>query len=140
MSVDESLVGDRDLVDVELHEMARRGIHAGLAQLVRVHLAETLEARELQLALRVLVDHAHARRVVGDVDLLAADLDRVERRLRDVELARLHQRRHLPVEERDEQRADVAAVDVGVGEDDHLAVADLGEVEVGADARRRSRR
>ena len=38
----------------------RRGIHARLAQLVRVHLAETLEPRELQLAIRVLLDRRAA--------------------------------------------------------------------------------
>ncbi len=65
--------------------MTGRGIHARLAQLVRVHLAEPFEAGERELAIRVFLHHAQARRVVGDVLLLAADLDRVQRRLRDVE-------------------------------------------------------
>ena len=83
------------------------GIHARLAQLVGIHLAEALEARELQLAVGVLLDDLEAARFVGHVHLLAADLDRVERRLRDEEPARLHQRQHLAVEERDQQCADV---------------------------------
>ena len=45
------------------------------------------------------------------------------------------QLRHLPVEEGEQQRADMGAVDVGVGHDDDLVVAELGEVElVAADA------
>ena len=47
-------------------------------------------------------------------------------------MALLDQLRHLPVEERQQQRADVGAVDVGVGHDDDLVVAQL--------SRRRSRR
>ncbi len=82
----------------------------------------------------MLLHHAQSRRVVGDVLLLAADLHGVQRWLRHVEAAVLHQRRHLPVEERDQQRADVAAVDVGVGQDDHAPVAHLRDVEVGTDA------
>ena len=42
---------------------------------------------------------------------------------------------HLAVEEGQQQRADVRAVDVGVGHDDDLAVAALGEVHLVADAR-----
>ena len=55
--------------------------------------------------------------------LLLRDLE--ERRPGDVDVPRLDQLAHLPEEERQQQRADVLAVDVGVGEDDDLAVADL---------------
>jgi hypothetical protein len=40
-----------------------------------------------------------------------------------------HQFGHLPIEERQQQRADVRAVDVGIGHDDDLVVAQFGEVE-----------
>jgi hypothetical protein len=40
------------------------------------------------------------------------------------------QRLHLPEEEGEQQGADVGPVDVGVGQDDDLVVADLGDVEV----------
>ena len=69
------------------------------------------------------------------VDLLLADERRVQRRLGDVDVAVVHQLGHLAEEEREQQRADVAAVDVGVGEQDDLVVADLREVELGFDAR-----
>ena len=62
-------------------------------------------------------------------------VDLVERRLGDVEVAALDQLRHLPVEEGQQQRADMRAVDVGVGHDDDLVVAQLVGVElVAADA------
>src|SRR5262249_29593335 len=43
----------------------------------------------------------------------------------DVDVALGHQQRHLAVEERQQQRADVLAVHVGVGEDDDALVAEL---------------
>ena len=54
----------------------------------------------------------------------------IERRLRDVDVAALDQLRHVAEEERQQQRADVRAVDVGVGHQDDLAVAQLGGIEV----------
>ena len=75
------------------------------------------------------------RRLILQVALLASALHLVERRLGDEEVAALDQLRHLPVEEGEQQRADMGAVDVGVGHDDDLVVAQLLEVEiVAADA------
>ncbi len=68
-------------------------------------------------------------RVVVDVFLALLALDEVERRAGDVDFALLHELRHLAVEEREQQRADVRAVHVGVGHDDDPAVAQLGDVE-----------
>ncbi len=68
--------------------------------------------------------------VVLDVDLLLAALDLVERRLRDVDVAALDQLGHLAVEERQQQRADMRAVDVGIRHDDDAVIAQLVGVEV----------
>ena len=46
----------------------------------------------------------------------------------------LDQRRHLLIEERDQQRGDVRAVDVGVGHDDDALVAQVVVVVLGAGA------
>src|SRR6185437_10488196 len=54
----------------------------------------------------------------------------VERRLRDIEVAAVDQRLHLPEEEGQEQRADMAAVDIGVGHDDDAVVARLVGLEI----------
>jgi hypothetical protein len=53
-------------------------------------------------------------RLLHEVALLAADLDPVERRLGDVDVARVDQPLHVTEQERQDQRADVGAVDVGV--------------------------
>ena len=63
--------------------------------------------------------------VVLEVDLFLALLRLVQRRLRDVDVAALDQLGHLPVEERQQQRADVRAVDVRVGHDDDAVIAQL---------------
>src|SRR5262249_31731978 len=48
----------------------------------------------------------------------------------DVDVPTLEHLGDLAEEEREQERPDVGAVDVGVGEDDHLVVADLVAVEV----------
>ena len=68
--------------------------------------------------------------VVLQVALLAPLLDLVERRLGDVDVAALDQLRHLAIEEREQQRADVAAVHVRVGHDDDAVIAQLLDLEV----------
>ena len=68
--------------------------------------------------------------LVLQVDLGLAAGDLVEGRLRDEEMAVVDQIRHVPVEECQQQGADVGAVDVGVGHDDDPAVAQLGDVEL----------
>src|SRR5712691_8274577 len=54
------------------------------------------------------------RAFILEVLLGFSAVDLVERRLRDEEVAALDQLRHLPIEERQQQRADMGAVDVGV--------------------------
>ena len=77
------------------------------------------ELDENLVQLRVVIHVFHA--------FLARDL--VERRLGDVDKALSDQLRHLPVEKRQQQRADVRAVHVRIGHDDDLVVAQLFEVE-----------
>ena len=74
------------------------------------------------------------RRFILEVRLAAAALDLVERRLGDVDVAVFDELAHLPVEEGEQQRADVGAVDVGVRHDDDAAIAELLGVELRADA------
>ena len=70
------------------------------------------------------------RALVLEILLGLAAGDFVERRLRDVEMAAVDQLGHLPVEERQQQGADMGAVDVGVRHDDDLVVAQLVDVEL----------
>jgi hypothetical protein len=63
------------------------------------------------------------RRVVLDVQLLLALLHLVQRRQADVDVAPFDQLRHLAVEEGQQQRADMRAVDVRVGHQDDAVIA-----------------
>src|SRR4051812_1412832 len=69
-----------------------------------------------------------------DVALVAALLELVERRLGDVDVAGLDQVLHLAEEQREDERADVGPVHVGVRHEDHLVVAGALEVELVAHA------
>ena len=63
--------------------------------------------------------------LVLEIALLFAELRLVKRRLRDVDVAALYQLGHLAIEEREQQRADMGAIDVGIGHDDDAVVAQL---------------
>ena len=59
----------------------------------------------------------------------------VERRLGDIDVTAFNEFGHLPVEERQQQRTDVRAVDVRVGHDDQAVITQLlGFVFVFSDA------
>ena len=68
--------------------------------------------------------------VVPGVELALALLGAVERRERDVDVAGLEERAEVAVDEREQQRPDVGAVDVGVRHQDDLVVAELLVVEL----------
>ena len=122
------------VVEAHPEQQPGRRVHGGLPQLVGVHLAEALVALDGRL-LAVEPDLDLLQLVVGvGVHRLLARLHLIERRLGDVDVARLDEVAHVTEEEGEQQGADVGAVDVGVGEDDHLVVAGLVDVEVVADA------
>jgi hypothetical protein len=68
--------------------------------------------------------------LVLEVRVFFALRDFEQRRLRDVEMAAVDDLAHVAVEERQDQRADVRAVDVCVRHDDDLVVAELRDAEV----------
>ena len=76
--------------------------------------------------------HHLARKLllIPDVFLRLALLQTVERRLRNVDMSPLNELLHLPEKEGQQQRADVRSIHVGVGHEDDLAVAELGDIEV----------
>ena len=139
---EERLVAAVALEQLEHHVARRAAPLDDLQVLLERH--QPLEPR-LELGageLRAVGQHQHARfgraldqpllhvALVADEELAPAALGAEQRRLRDVDVARLDQQPHLPVEERQQQRADVRAVDVRVGHDDDAVVAQLREVEV----------
>src|SRR5581483_12017885 len=131
----DDVVGDRRVFHLDLEQRPVARVHRGGPQLVVVHLAEALEPADLRLAPLVLGEEGVQGVIVLQVGLLLPEDGRVQRRLGDVDVAHLHQVGHLPVEERQQQRPDVGAVDVGVGEQDDLVVPGVVEVELVGDAR-----
>jgi hypothetical protein len=111
------------------------GVEGGLGQLGHLHLAETLEPAPLDvLGLAVALGQLGgdgvalgvAERPVG----LAPDLGGVQRRLGGEHPALVEHGPHVAVEQGEQQTADVAAVDVGVAEDDDAPVASQVDVEL----------
>ena len=96
----------------------------------RLRTLAVLADLELQVLGGAPHDLAREFLLVLDVLLALALLDAIERRLRDEDVAAQDQLLHVAEEEREQQRADVRAVHVGVGHDDDLAVAQLGSVEI----------
>ena len=70
------------------------------------------------------------RALILEILLGLAAVDLIKRRLRDVDVAALDQLFHLPEKERQQQRANMTAVDIGVGHDDDLVVAQLVGIEL----------
>ena len=87
------------------------------------------EAREHDVFGAELEENAVQLIVVVDVLFAFLALDFVEGRLGDVDVAALDQALHLAVEKREEKRADVGAVHVGIRHDDDLVVAGFGGIE-----------
>src|SRR6185312_8086943 len=69
------------------------------------------------------------RGIILQVQLVLALLDLVERRQPDINMAALDQLRHLPVEEGQQQGADVRTIDVRIGHDDDAVVTQLVGIE-----------
>ena len=67
--------------------------------------------------------------LVFQIALLLAVFGFIQRRLGDIDIAALHQLRHLAVEKSEQQRADMRAVHIGIGHDDDAVVAQLCGVE-----------
>src|SRR5918998_918518 len=132
----EDLVRHSRRLDGHLEQRPVLRVHRRLPELDGVHLPETLEAPDVRVAVGVEAPQRLAQLRLGvHVVVLALVRDLVQRRLREVHVAALEELRHVPVQERQNQRADVAAVLVRVGHDDYLVVADVRYVEVLPDAR-----
>ena len=132
----EDRVGAHGVLNVHAEDGADVRIHRGLPELVRVHLAETLIALDGDAfaAILELTQVGVPLLVAVEPTDFATVLDAVERWLGDVEVAALDKVAHVAEEERQKKRADVRAVYVCVGHDYHAMVAQLGEVEVFAEA------
>ena len=113
--------------DVDPEQRAPSRVHGGLLELGGVHLAEPLEAAHVHLGVvgELALDEPLLVLLVARVDRLGAVGELEERRHRQEQVLVLDQLRHLLVEEGDQQRGDVGAVDVGVRHDDDALVAQV---------------
>src|SRR6266704_2519402 len=64
--------------------------------------------------------------LIADVAEGLALLNQVEGRLRDIDVTAFDELVHLPIEERQQQGANVGAVHIGISHDDDLAITQLG--------------
>ncbi len=62
----------------------------------------------------------------------------IERRLGNEYMTMLNQRFHVAIEERQQQRTDMRAIDIGIGHDDDFIVPALGNIEFFANTRSKS--
>ena len=139
----EQLVGLGRVVEGDLEQDAVRRVHRGVPQLVGVHLAEALVALDRvllgQLAAGLDARRPSARRARGRCRRTRAS---ALRPLASCTAAAARGRRGPTStsgrmkrnSKREQQGADVLAVDVGVGHQDDLVIAQLVEVEVVVDA------
>src|SRR3989440_3995603 len=131
----EERVGGCGVLDRHLFEDASRGIHRGLPEFIRVHLAQAL----VSLVRHPLV--AEALRQIFPLPLCVrvveflAFLDLVQGRLRDVDVAAIEERTHVAEEQGEEEGRDVLAIHVRVGHRDDFVISHLLGVELLADAR-----
>src|SRR6476620_2947999 len=139
----EDLVGLGGVVERDLQQRAGALVHRRLAELLVVHLAEALVALDRvvlrqapALALPECLEAVALPVAVGELVVDTTTPPEAEqRRLREVDVAGLDERAHEAEEQRQQEGADVHAVDVGIGHQHDLVVAGLVDVEVLADAR-----
>ena len=118
----------RGVVDVDALQPPPARVHRRAPELVRHHLAQALEALDRRRG----GARGQLRRELGlgpAVRRPRAAADLVQGRARDEDVATAHELAPVAVEEGQQQRADVRAVDVGVRHDHDAAVAQLGRVE-----------
>ena len=111
----------------DAEQRAAAELHGGLLELGGQHLAEPLEAAHLDFRARfeLALDQRLAMLLVAGVERLGALRQPVERRQREKEMPAADELRHLAIEEGEEQRGDVGAVNIGVGHHDDLVVAQI---------------
>ena len=115
----------------DLDESARGGVHGRHPHHLRVVFAKTLGAVDGELlALQLFDDLGFLRVRVGKPRLILAR-DLIQGRFRDIHIALLNERRAKPVDHGQNQRADLVAVDVGIGADDDLVPAQVFQVKRG---------
>ena len=133
-------LGRGGVLDAHLQQRARLGLHRGFPKLFGVHLAQTLVALHV-VFIGIVAQLGHelvfslvVEQVLQDFSALGILLfQTVQRRLRDIDVAAADQVGHVAIEERQQQAANMRAVNIGIGHDDDAVVASGVAVVVFAD-------
>src|SRR5262245_35272071 len=126
-----------DLIgDLYPKQASRSRVECGLPEHLGHHFAQALESRDLGVRATVAVQLQQpvTMRIVEGPERLLADVNPVERRLREKHLAAGNQLRQVAIDEREQKRCNVMTVGVGVGQDDDAAVAEPREIEILSEA------
>ena len=115
----------RILGDADAEQGSLGRVHGGRLELGGGHLAEPLEAADLDFAsaLEMMRQQLVAMGVVAGVGADRPLGQAIERRRREIQLAIVDQRRHFQVEKGHQQGGDMGAVHIGVGHDDDAFIA-----------------
>src|SRR5574344_1953642 len=121
------------IVNRNLPQTAFLRIHGGVPELHLGHFAETLVALD-----HIAFVSTFSERKGGFLSLLLcpavylflALLDKVERRSCEIDVAVLYEVGHIAEEECQYEAGDMRAIDIGIGHDDHLVVAQLAEIHM----------
>ena len=104
------------------------GIHGGFPQLLRVHFAQTF------IALNGIVLFASGQAaqllIVIGILLRAGALDQIQRRHADIHMPLSHQLTHIAIKEGKQNRADMRAVLIGVGQNDDLVILQRADIKI----------
>ncbi len=114
-----------------LDQAAAFGAHRGQPHHLGVILAQTFGALyRVLFALNAAQDVCLFRLGIGEEGLVLR-VDFVQRRFRNIDIALVDEGRRQAVEHRQHQRANLVAVHVGIGADNHLVEAQIVKVEAG---------
>src|SRR5665811_923 len=125
----ERFIGSLSVVDSDLDQGSAVWVHCGFPELNGVHLAKTLVSLQFNVFSTFLHDLRELPVVVHPL-LTFATADAKERWLGDVDVAFANERLQVPVEECEEQCANVRTVNIGIGHDDDSMVAEFGKVKL----------
>ena len=134
-------LGGGELLGIDLHgqQAARVGIERGFPQLLGVHLAQPFEAADLAPLARhaffgCFVQNGREFAFVQGIQLgrrlfaTRGNVHAKQRRARHVDVPRLDELGKVAKEQGQQQHLDVRAIDIGITQDAHLAVAQAAQV------------
>ena len=109
---------------------ARCGIHRGFPQLLRHHFTQTLKS--LDRVIRFFaetIERCFEVLLVVAIGVVLTPLNFVQRRTSNVDVATLHKFTLIAIEEGENQRADVRAINVSIGHDHDAVVTKIADIK-----------